>query len=315
MGIFALVLVTLFARAEKFSYPQQRFLAKGVEKIQIIGVNGQVKLTGRAGKSYRLRVRHSKNKTSQDWSLFVDRRGNTLVLEVFSVAYGAQWRAHVRKELWPEFDIQLEGPPKPVAVSWRTGDMEFHRWSAPVEASQVDGRVRVREGSGTYSLHMGETEVDVEGLNGSLTVRGERGRVRIAKLTGDLRLNWLSGDVNVSAVNGNAHLDVGQGRVRIEGRGGKLQGEGKSAAWTLARSQFRDVEIQSESGPVIWEKFLGGAKVFLTSDRGEIRGLKLPPLLDSEGRKVSEFAIGKKPYAQVFVRTETGPIHFRQKYP
>lgn len=315
MGIFALALFVFFAQAEKFTYPQQRLLAKGVEKIQIIGVNGQVKLTGRAGKSYRLRVRHTKNKTSQDWSLSVDRRGDTLVLEVFSVAYGAQWRAHVRKELWPEFDIQLDGPPKPVAVSWRAGEMHVGNWTAPLEASKVEGKVRIRQGGGSYSLHLGESDVDVEDWAGELRVRGERGRVSIAKLTGELTLNWRSGDVLVKSLVGRGQLDVGQGMVRIEGMKGRLQAEGQGATWTLADSQFDEVEIQSESGPVHWEKNKGGAKVFLTSNSGEIRGLKLAPILDSEGRKVSEFAIGKKPYAQVFVRTESGPIHFRQKYP
>ncbi len=337
MGIFSLVFLTLMAqalpRSEKFSYPEQRFLAKGVEKIQILGVNGHIKLTGRPGKSYRLKIRHSKNKVSQDWSLSVDRRGSTLVLEVSSAAYGAQWRAHVRKELWPDFDIQLEGPAKPTIVSWRAGEMDFVKWKAPVEASQVEGKVSVREGGGEYALQLGQSDLNVDGFAGSLTVKGERGQVRVAKVTGPVNLNWIAGGVEMKSIVGDGKVDAtrgdlrlkavtgrwvvnwADGKARVEDFSGSLKAEGQGTAWSIGGSAFREVEVKSGSGAVLWERNKGGARVFLTSTSGEISGLKLPPLIDPEGRKVSEFAIGKRPLAQVFIRTESGAIRFQQNYP
>lgn len=300
------------AQASKVSYPEQKLSKKGIDKLRISGVKGHVKLTGRPGKVYRLKVRHSKGKKWQDWMLSVDRQGKALVLEVFSVAYGKQWRAHVAREHWPEFDVQIEGPAVPATVSWREGEMEIAKWAAPVNASLIKGKISVREAIGDYDLQAGRADVTIDEMGGNLSLKGDSGHVRVTRLSGNLDLNWVDGDVELNKIVGEGNVYVERGLCEIKQFVGKLRAEGDSAKWRLSRSQLNDVEIKSHSGGVDWDWKEGGARVFLTSDKGEILGRKPGSILDGEGRKVSEFTVGKRPFAQVFVKTKSGPIHFRQ---
>lgn len=324
------LLCGVMARAEKVGYPEQKLLAKGVERLEISGVKGHVKLSGRPGKVFRFKVRHSKSRKFQDWSLSVDRRGSALVFEVFSVAYGPQWRSQLTKDLWPEFDVEIEGPSTPAVVSWREGELEFVRWSAPIEATQVNGRVSVKNGAADYRLDVGQSDVNIDGLAGKLSIKGDRGSVRVSDLTGSLDLNWIRGDLDLKRLVGDAVVEsseanlrlrsckgdwdirIHKGQVAIDDCSGKLKAEGDRTAWSVRRSSISDAEIKSGDGPVRWDWKAGGAKVFLTSNSGSISGPKIRFGLDREGRKVSEFVVGRKPFAQVFVKTQSGPIHFQQ---
>jgi hypothetical protein len=129
-----LIFSASFAFGAKYTYPEQKLSANGIEKIEISGVKGAVKLVGRPGKVYRLKVRHSRGKKFEDWSLAIDRRESILVLEVSSAVYGAQWRKHVRQDQWPEFDVELSGPSVPATISWKEGQLEYSKWSNDLES-------------------------------------------------------------------------------------------------------------------------------------------------------------------------------------
>ena len=330
MTFMLALLLGFYAHGEKYAYRPQRILAAGVENIQISGVRGQIKLTGTRGNSYSLKVKHSKNKKYEDWSLAVDRRGGTLLFEVSNVAYGAQWRKLIQRDQWPEFDVELSGPSVPVTVSWREGDLEYLNWSADVESSHLKGNLTVKGGIGKYSLQVGEGDVHVEKLAGALTLKGDTGSVKIAQLTGPLHLSWRSGAVALHEVMGGGSLELHNSRLklkicqgewtinlprgaaRIEQCSGKLTAQGDSTKWRLRASPDLETEIKSQSGAVAVNWPAGGAKVFLTSDSGNIGGAKVHTKVDSEGRKVAEFRVGRKPFAAVFVRTQSGPIVFKQ---
>ncbi len=330
MTIVLTLFLGFFAHAEKYAYPEQKILAAGVENIQISGVRGQIKLKGHPGKTFRLKVKHSKGKKYEDWSLAVDRRGNTLYFEVSSAAYGAQWRKLVKRDLWPEFDVELSGPPVPATVSWREGDLEYIDWTAAVESSHIKGKLTVIGGSGKYSLQTGEGDVLVKKMAGELILKGESGAVSIEQLTGPLTLSWVAGAVRLKSVMAGGRLDLTDnelsvhtcrgnwlvnmagGKAHIENCSGKLNAQGVSAAWALRAAFNLETEIKSESGSVAVDWRSGGAKVFLTSESGEIGGPRVKTKLDAEGRKVADFKFGSKPFGQVFVKTQSGPIVFKQ---
>lgn len=330
MTLFWALLIAISASADKSSYPEQRFLAKGIKKIVVSGVNGHIKMVGRSGGTYRLKVRHSRGRKFEDWSLLVDRQGSTLVFEVSSVLYGAQWRKVVKKENWPEFDIEVTGPPRPTTISWRDGSLEFRDWTAAVESSQLSGQMHVKNCIGNFNLAVAESDVKVDSLVGSLTIKGEKGKVDVQSLQGPLHLYWVQGPVTLRALKGGGTIDINESQLRltksfgpfdvklargeaeVDGLSGHLNAEGRSALWKLNLSGASESEVKSESGGVHvrWRK--GGAKVFLTSDNGKISGLGLKPILDSEGRQVAEFKLKGAAKGQVFVRTESGPIRFEQ---
>lgn len=327
--VVTLIFASAMAFGAKYSYPEQKLRSHGIEKIEISGVKGEVKLSGRAGKVYRLKVKHSRGKKYEDWSLAVDRRGSTLVLEVSSVVYGAQWRKHVRQDQWPEFDVELSGPSVPAVISWKEGSLHYSKWSNDVESSHLNGELEVIEGVGTYTLHTGSGRVKVSKLAGDLKLKGEAGDVSIEQITGALTLNWLTGNVrlkslmgggklelseaklNLAACRGNWSIHLARGEAEIDQCSGKLTAEGESTSWKVTASEALETEIKSADGPVAVEWKRAGAKVFLTSKDGEIAGPLVQSKLDSEGRKVAEFTVGKKPFAAVFVRTESGAISFK----
>ena len=83
--------------------------------------------------------------------------------------------------------------------------------------------------------------------------------------------------------------------------------------WDIWASAPADLNVTTLSGPVgiNWKE--GGAKVFLTSTRGPIN---FPPgkflkVGDREGRKVVEGVKTAKSMGQVFIRTESGSIHWQ----
>jgi DUF4097 and DUF4098 domain-containing protein YvlB len=329
--LLALILNTAQA-TEKYSYPVQKISIKNAHDIKIIGVKGHLKMRGVPhAKSLSLKVQHSKGRKFEDWHLSVDRRGNTIFLEVFNTAYGNQWRHEVREDLWPEFDIELEGASLPATVGWREGKLEFKNWNSPLEISFLKGEAQIRGGKGQLDLEPVDAKVSVQGHSGAVNIKGESGRVSLADNQGELALNWLNGnvrlencrgelrvetrtaDVRVHNGSGELSLRMGQGHAQISGFDGIIDGKGDQAKWDLAARAPADLNITTSTGPVGVEWLKGGAKVFLTSTRGAIqfpsnRFLKSE---DREGRHVVQGLKSAKTMGQVFIRTESGPISWR----
>jgi hypothetical protein len=328
MGILTSLILMTCAWADKVSYPAQSFSAAGIDSIRVVGVKGSLRLVGRSAKSYQIHVKHSKAKRFEDWSLSIDRQGDTLVLEVFNVAYGAQWRTQVREELWPEFDVELSGPAQSAVLSWREGSVDIQGWNAEVEASFLKGRFHSEKMQGALKLQAVDAQIQVTKHNGSVQIKGERGRVDLEDIKGDIHLNWVSGvirgqnldsigeiestdaDVKIDNSRGQWKLQLTQGHARLSDIGGIWKASGVRSEWHLALKAPGDVEIVSESGPVRIDWRKGGAKLFLSSKTGDIRVPKPWQVEIRNGLKVVEAEREKPPKGQVFVRTQSGLIEW-----
>jgi hypothetical protein len=277
-----------------------------------------------------VKVRHSDSRRSADWNLSIERRGSTLVLEVSNPGLGKEWRRLIRREQWPEFDIDLEGPPLPTVVSWRQGDLTYADWAADLETSFLGGKVRIRGGSGNHRLQAINSSIDARDFHGSLSLKGGHGPVSLSGLRGALHLNWLQGVITARDVRGEVDLDAGDSEVRIDGGGGswkisagagrikvagfqgRMRAIGRSTAWDLSGRAKSDIEVINGSGPVR-VKWPAMNRVFLTSHHGRIRSPY--QVEDRDGRRVAERRASKgkrarPPLGQVFVRTESGDISF-----
>jgi DUF4097 and DUF4098 domain-containing protein YvlB len=333
MCILLLALILNSAQAlEKYTYPVQKISLKGARDIKIVGVRGHLKMRGVAhAKALSLKVQHSKGRKFEDWHLSVERRGKTIFLEVFNTAYGKQWRHEVREDLWPEFDIDLEGAALPTTVGWREGTLKFKNWNSDLEISFLKGSADVSGGTGKLELEPVDAAVRVSGHRGSVNIKGESGGVTLARNQGELALSWLNGnvllencrgpmkietrtaDVTVRNGRGELNLQMGRGLAKITNFDGTVQGRGDQAKWDLAARAPADVNITTSTGPVGMQWLNGGAKVFLTSTRGKI---EFPPNRflksgDREGRRVVEGVRSAKSMGQVFIRTDSGPISWR----
>lgn len=315
----------VFASADKAHYPPQRLSARGITRVEIAGVRGKLHLIGRPGPAYRLTVSHSKIRFD-DWNLLVERRGHTLVLEVSNSAYGKEWRRQIKRDRWPEFDIELEGPPVPSVIGWRDGDLAFERWNAGVEAAFLDGSLQIANGRGDYRVQAVNADVRVTRFRGDLKLRGERGDVGFSNIKGSLTLSWLHGNVvaddvdakaqvegvhlqtRVTSSRGDWDLRQTRGQAAFRDFGGKLRGRGAGTQWNVLGRSGADVQLVSGAGAVE-VKVPSAAKVFLTSLTGPIAS----PITveDRDGQRVAERLRSGLARGRVFVSTESGPIRFK----
>lgn len=315
-----------------YTYPAQKISLKGARDIKIVGVRGHLKILGNArAKFLSLKVQHSQGRKFEDWHLSVEKRGKTIFLEVFNVAYGKQWKKEIREELWPEFDIELAGPSLPTTVGWREGSIDIQRWDGDLEVSFLKGHAKIYGGHGKISITPVNASVSVREHSGPLEIQGQSGRVNLVRNHGETNLNWFGGTVFVDDCHGNVRLEtstadvtvrggkgklalqMGKGSARIMGFGGQVQGWGDQTKWELAASAPADLNITTVTGPVGVNWLTGGAKVFLTSNRGSIQFPQSGFLKvgDREGRRVVEGVKTSKSMGQVFIRTESGSIRWR----
>ncbi|MGE3683821.1 MAG: DUF4097 domain-containing protein [Bdellovibrionales bacterium] len=329
MGLFYYwIFLIASSFADKVGYPPQAISAEGIQRIQISGVKGMVRFRGRSSRAYHLKVRHSRARTSEDWHLSVQRRDSVLIVEVFNVAYGSQWKRYVREELWPDFDVELEGPAVPVTLSWREGTVSVRDWKGNVELSLLKGLIEFHSVKGRYRVQGVSTDVHVRGLNGELALKGGRGNVRLARVSGVVKLNLLGGEIRAEGVRGQVRVESLQGRihvrrgsgewaiktprgrVQIEEMTGRLEGKGNSAQWDVQAGRKLDVHLTSGSGPVRVRITPQTARIFLSSRSGSIDVPKGFRSEDRDGVRVVEMAPGLS--RRIFVQTESGAIRLRQ---
>ena len=107
---------------------------------------------------------------------------------------------------------------------------------------------------------------------------------------------------------------MGQGRARIANFSGLVQGKSEKAAWDLKAQAPSDVNITTLSGLVNLDWEGGGARVFMTSNQGSIAttGENFLKHAERDGKHIVEGLKSAKSMGQVFIRTESGPIRWRQ---
>jgi ferric-dicitrate binding protein FerR (iron transport regulator) len=309
------------------AYPPQKMAMDGIEEIRIQGVRGHLKMSARQHQSIAsITIRHSRGKRYGDWYLSIDRHGKALVLEVFNVTMGNQWRRQIRDDVVPEFDIEYTGPARPVVAAWRQGPLEFRDWAAPLDVSTLKGSVHVVGGHGNVALQSTDAKVKIEKRNGEIKIHGDQGELTLTDIDGPVRASWVRGTFLFRHLKGRLRLDAEEGRLKLSGapqateiylnRGsaevhgarGTMKLMGKSSHWTVTASGGADVNVKSESGPVhvSWQN--GGVHAFLNAMSASIRLPKkwLPKGLHRP--HVREGQSASKALGQLFVRTQTGAI-------
>lgn len=321
--------------AGKVSYPSQEVSLKNVHQIQIIGVRGKLQVErnppGKRKDKMHMAVAHTKGRKAEDWLLSVERRGHTLFIEVFSTAFGRQWRRQVRQENWPEFDVEIAADTRPLVVSWNEGDLNFKNWNRDLDVTFLKGRARFLGGEGSLKLQAVQADVDVAGHKGAVAVQGQSGNLKVSESEGDIKLDWINGkmdfekmkgsltlnsgeaEIKARSVEGDWTLDLPKGSANLAGFSGVLKAGGGDSEWKIEPAPGADVSVVTDSGAVQVVRKPGRARIFLTSTTGEI---KAPPELKSavnEGVRVVEGideSIKGAKLGQVFVKTRSGAIRF-----
>ncbi len=329
IALFIAGLASLAPAAQKTSYPAHRMSAEGIKEIRVSGVKGKLVLKAREAKLYTIKVNHTKGKKGEDWHLSVERQRDALVIEVFSTEYGREWRNQVRRESWPEFDIELEGPSQPATLAWREGAIEVANWKSALEVSflkgpftaagmraalkvqAVDSDVRVRDHRGALDIKGENGSVEIRGVEGATKFHWVQGRVLFDRTSGEIEIDQTGGDLRVRGGSGVLNAKMASGKAEVESFKGKIKAEGDSR-WSLTAAAPSEVEVLGKTNDVTMKWRSGGVKLFLSTAKGKIEAPASMPVEVRGGIRVVEVDIEPKPKGQVFLRTDTGKIVWRR---
>lgn len=331
MWILIAALLGMQAMAQNRFQPIQIAAKKG-DTIRISGVMGNLQLIHEPRrKNLSIQVDQRNTRTQGDWNLSMERMGQEIQIEVFSVGNMNQWKKDLDKEQWPRYDIVIRGPSLPVLASWRQGFVQVVGWQDKIDLSLLNGKLSVKETSAELIIqgarldfdltkHQGKVrfvadkgEIKLESCQGEMDLQLMEGRARLIDFQG--QLSWNSERAKFSSLRGGGdwQLISQKGPVEISQFKGELKGQGEKALWKVQAAETSEVDIRSASGPVKvhWKK--GAAKAFLSSQSGYIsapRSTKVRKDLNGVSSWLSQWGEGQ--LGQIFVKTQTGSISLDQ---
>ena len=141
-------------------------------------------------------------------------------------------------ELWVDFVLRLPS---------RTG-ANLSNAVGSIVATNVDGPVTARSGSGN---------VRIEGGEGQTTARSGSGNVALAGRKGDVEARTGSGDVSVSGIGGSVTLNTGSGDARLDGVTGSVDAHTGSGNVTIRRHDGDRVRVRTGSGEITLDSARG----------------------------------------------------------
>ncbi|HEX2187911.1 MAG TPA: DUF4097 family beta strand repeat-containing protein [Longimicrobiaceae bacterium] len=222
------------AQAERYSLPSER--------VAIHNLAGEVRVAPASGSEVVVEVTRGGADARQ---LRVDRDRDGGVERLVVVTPGDRVvypRMGARSN--SSFNVREDGTfgrgGRRVTVSGRGGGTEAY----------ADLLVRVPAGR-TVTLHQGVGKVDVQNVNGNLTVNTASASVAAAGTRGSLTVDVGSGSVSVERAEGDVDVDTGSGSVRLaEVRGRRLRVDTGSGSVTGSGLSAEEVVVDVGSGGV-----------------------------------------------------------------
>jgi hypothetical protein len=134
-------------------------------------------------------------------------------------------------ELWADFILRLPS---------QTG-ANLRNEVGSIAATNVDGPVTARSGSGNVRIEGGEGQTTARSGSGDVALKGRKGSVEAG--TG-------SGDVAVSGVGGSVSVSTGSGDASLDGVTGSVDAHTGSGNVTIRRQEGERVRVRTGSGEI-----------------------------------------------------------------
>jgi hypothetical protein len=157
-------------------------------------------------------------------------------------------------ELWVDFVLRLPS---------RTG-ANLANAVGSIVATNVDGPVTARSGSGN---------VRIEGGEGQTTARSGSGNVGLTGRKGSVEARTGSGEVSISDIGGSVVLNTGSGDARLDGVTGSVDAHTGSGNVTIRRQDGERLRVRTGSGEITLDD-ARGSFAFDTGS-GDIKGKSL----------------------------------------
>jgi DUF4097 and DUF4098 domain-containing protein YvlB len=190
-------------------------------------------------------------------------------------------------------EVRVDGQPREVAASSRSGSVTVNATTTRVKAESVSGEVRVQ----------GEVRERVE----ASTVSGE---LSVEARTPEAHVETVSGDVMVGSLSGRAEVNTVSGDVRVSGQ--HLQADVRSVSGDITLEGDLDAQtatqINTHSGDVRLHLARGsGAELDFTSFSGDVEGDVPGGMRMTRSGRDQHFVVGRGG-ARVVVHTFSGDL-------
>lgn len=198
--------------------------AQGIERVRFEVEAGYLDIRGVAASTFDIQAefdvetgRRSVNEILSRLEFRHELRGNTLLV---TTRTDLHWNRGENARI--NLTVRM-----PAAV-----DVEIEDGSGWIRATDLDGLLDIRDGSGEITLanlgndvviQDGSGEIDVRGAAGHVEIRDGSGEITVADVGRGLQIDDSSGGIEVRGVNGDVVLSDSSGGIRVRDVEGNLE--------------------------------------------------------------------------------------------
>lgn len=194
-GLAALAAATPYAQATDWA---KSYTISGRANVKVDTNDGSVRVTTSDTKTVQFRVEYEGYELDKNLHIEANQNGDTVELMArtsghwgISIGWGHNRRLHI--------EVQMP----------RQADLDAHTGDGSVEASSIEGNVKVYTGDGSIRANT---------LSGTVDLHTGDGSINVDTLKGNLRLHTGDGSIEARDLDGKLDADSGDGHIRIGGR-------------------------------------------------------------------------------------------------
>jgi hypothetical protein len=175
----------------------KNYTISGRANVRIDTNDGSVRVTTSDSKTVNFRVEYEGYDLDKNLHIESNQSGDTVELTARTTGHwGFSWGGRGRR-----LHIEVQMP--------RQADLDAHTGDGSVEASSLEGNVKVYTGDGSIRANT---------LSGTIDLHTSDGSINADTLKGNLRLHSGDGSIEARDLDGTLDADSGDGHIRIAGR-------------------------------------------------------------------------------------------------
>src|SRR5690242_7998818 len=193
----ALLSAAAFAPRARATDWSKNYNISGRANVRVDTNDGSVRVTTSDAKSVQFHVEYEGYELDKNLHIEAKQDGDRVELTARVMGHwGWSWGSHGRR-----LHIEVLMP--------READLDAHTGDGSVEASSLNGNIRVYTGDGSVRANT---------LTGTIDLHTNDGSINVDTLKGDMRLHTGDGSIEARQLDGKLDADSGDGHVRIAGR-------------------------------------------------------------------------------------------------
>jgi hypothetical protein len=175
----------------------KNYTISGRANVRIDTNDGSVRVTTSDSKTVNFRVEYEGYDLDKNLHIESNQSGDTVELTARTTGHwGFSWGGRGRR-----LHIEVQMP--------RQADLDAHTGDGSVEASSIEGNIKVYTGDGSVRANT---------LSGTIDLHTNDGSINADTLKGNLRLHSGDGSIEARDLDGTLDADSGDGHIHIAGR-------------------------------------------------------------------------------------------------